>query len=491
MAAVNHAREPLSRTIRVSSTAALAGLLPHYLTFYAVSTPLYTDRIAEWIMARMPSPYSVAILDRLGEWAKPWACTGGLAALGFILFLSRSVASFLPPKWRATAVISIGTGMAAFVAWNISYTSLLGSAAFWIPALAITAFWPFDGRSLPPTVQIGRRNALAAIMGAGVAAVAVENFLRNEALARRANQPVVLFPFQPPLDRQSFGAGLVRPDVTPIAEFYGMSKDTVDPAVDIRAWRLTISVEGLPIRRFTYAELLALPRQRRYVTLRCISNTLKSDLMGTAEWVGISLPQLIDRRMLPPEIVEVAFTGVEGHDDSLKLDYAFGPETLLAFGMNGKTLSRTHGFPIRLLAPRYYGCRNVKWISRINFVSKPYYGTWQRLGYTDEPVIHISSHIDHMRREGQYIEFGGVSFAGSRGIRAVRVRRDKCPWQPAQIEAPLSPYTWTRWTAKLASTPGSLIEANAQDCEGKWQALTEGKPFPNGLAGPTIVVAHL
>jgi DMSO/TMAO reductase YedYZ molybdopterin-dependent catalytic subunit len=482
----------------------MAGLVPHYLAFYVLGTPLYTDRIAEWIMARMPSHYAVAILNQLGEWAKPWACSGGLATLGFVLFLARAAAVFSPPKWRAAVVVLSGSLMAVVLAWSCGYASFFGSAAFWAPALAVTAFWPFEEFLLTGAVPVGdaassRRNALVkasrfglpVVMSAGVIGVAAESFLRDESLARRAKQPVDLFPFQPLLDRRRFAKGLVRGEVTPTPEFYGMSKDTVDPVIDPKTWRLTVSVEGRPIRRYSYAELLALPRQRRYVTLRCISNTLKSDLMGTAEWAGISFSQLMDRRALPPEIVEVALMGVEGHDDSLKIDYVFGPESLLALGMNGKTLSRTHGFPIRLLAPRYYGCRNVKWIGEINFVSKPYYGTWQRLGYTNEPVINIASHIDQMRREGQYIEIGGVSFAGSRGIRAVRVRANNGPWQPATLEPALSPYTWTRWTARLAALPGVVVEANAQDYAGRWQSLTEGNPFPNGLTGPTIVTARV
>jgi DMSO/TMAO reductase YedYZ molybdopterin-dependent catalytic subunit len=483
--------EPIARTIRVSSTAALAGFVPHYLAFYALATPLYTDRIAEWIMARMPSRYAVAILEHLGGWAKPWACTGGLAALGFILFIARLAGSFSPAKWRVAVVILSGLPMAMVLTWSCGYESFLGSAALWAQALAITAFWPFEQQLPTWAVQMGRRNALAALMGAGVVAVAGESFLRNERLARRAKQPVDLFPFEPPPDRQMFGAGLVRKNVTPTAEFYGMSKDTVDPVVDPKSWRLTVSVEGRPIRRYTYAELLALPRQLRYVTLRCISNTLKSDLMGTAEWAGVTFSQLADRRILPPEIVEVVLLGAEGHDDSLKIEYAFGPETLLALGMNGKTLSRTHGFPIRLLAPRYYGCRNVKWIREIDFVSRSHPGTWQRLGYTDEPVVHIVSHIDRMRRDGQYIEFGGVSFAGSSGIRAVRVRADRRPWQPAILEPALSPYTWTRWTARLVAPLGALLEVNAQDGSGRWQALVKGNPFPSGLTGPTVVAARV
>ena len=328
-------------------------------------------------------------------------------------------------------------------------------------------------------------------MSSGVVAVAAESYFRDQALARKATEPSNLFPFLPPLDRQSFGAGLVRSAVTPVAQFYGMSKNTVDPLIDVKTWRLTLKVNGKPIRKYTYGDLLGMQRRQRYVTLRCISNTLKSDLMGTAEWAGVSLLQLIDRSLLPPEIIEAAFIGVEGHDDSLKLDYVFSDECLLALGMNGKTLSRTHGFPIRLLAPRYYGCRNVKWISSIDFVSKPYYGTWQRLGYTKEPVVHTSSHIDHMRRDGAVLELGGVSYAGSRGVKAVRVRANSGLWQPAHMEAPLSPYTWTRWTAQVRAPEGTTVEANAQDGSGSWQELAEGNPFPTGPAGPTIVTARI
>jgi DMSO/TMAO reductase YedYZ molybdopterin-dependent catalytic subunit len=365
------------------------------------------------------------------------------------------------------------------------YRSIPGNLAFWIPALCFAVL--FHRVAEPQRVSLRRR---AFLMTGGVIAVAGESYLREQSLARRARQPVELFPFQPPFDRANFAPGLVRKAVTPVPEFYGMSKDTVDPNIDPQSWRLHITLDGKPLRQFSYAELLTLPKQIRYVTLRCISNTLKSDLMGTADWAGVLLSQLIDRRTLPSAVMEAAFIGVEGHDDSLRLDYAFSGESLLALGMNGKTLSRTHGFPIRLLAPNYYGCRNVKWIREIRFVTQPYYGTWQRLGYTKEPLIHICSHIDRVRRHGPLVEFGGVSFAGTRGVKAVRVRANDGSWQAARLEPALSPYTWTRWAAQLPAAEGSTLEANAQDSSGAWQELADGNPFPTGMSGPTIIVAR-
>ncbi len=480
-------REPISRTIELSSAASLIGLLVHYLAFYALRTPLLTDQISEWMMARTPSRYAVAILSSLGAWAKPCATTGALAALGFCLFFCRLLGVSFSARARIPLTACAGTLVACSLCYSIGYASVWGALLFWVPALSMVAFTP----PVVPRHSPERRQFLVpVIMSAGVAAVAAESFLRESILERRAAQPVELFPFQPPLGYRSFGAGLVRKEITSVAEFYGMSKNTVDPLIDLNTWRLRITLEGKLLRSLRFGELLGLSREYRFVTLRCISNTLKSDLMGTAQWGGVQLSQIIDRRTLPANIVEAAFIGVEGHDDSLKLDYAFGPDALLAIGMNGKTLSRVHGFPVRLLAPSYYGCRNVKWLGEIRFVTKPYYGTWQRLGYTKEPVIHICSHVDHMRRDGRLLEFGGVSFAGTRGIRAVRVRADGGPWQPTRLENALSPYTWTRWVAQLPAPVDARIEVSAQDKTGAWQDPKAENPFPNGPAGPTIVIAR-
>jgi len=260
-----------------------------------------------------------------------------------------------------------------------------------------------------------------------------------------------------------------------------MSKNAVDPVVDPRTWRLKISHDGRILREFSYAELLTLPRIDRYVTLRCISNTLQSDLMGNAAWTGIGLRQLVS---VAPRALEVAFVGVDGHGDSLPVEYAMSDEVMLALGMNGNTLNRTHGFPVRLLAPRYYGFKNIKWIGEIAFVTKPYAGTWPAMGWTKEARIHTASQIDRVLRQGPAMRVGGVSFAGSRGIRAVKVRAGDGEWRPAILERPLSAYAWTRW--RVETPLADRVEARAMDGEGRWQAPEPTEMFPSGVSGPTV-----
>ena len=453
--------------------AVLAGLTVHYLCFYFIGSPLWTETIAERIMAHTPSVYAVPILATLGAWAKPFAMTGALATLGFAV----SAGTLLPP-WPGCLLAAFAVGA------TFHYWSWIGQLSFWIPVGLVLNL---SSVRLPPhaAASPSRRKFLTeSAMLAGVAAVAIESYARNWELARRAVKPIPLWPFSPPQDH--FGNGLVRKAVTPVPEFYGMSKNAVDPVVDPRTWRLKITLDGHVVKQLTYAEMLSLPRIERYITLRCISNTLKSDLMGTAAWSGIRLSQIVDRKTLPAGIVEAAIIGIDGHGDSFTLEYAFSDELLLALGMNGQTLTQTHGFPLRLLAPRYYGFKSVKWIAEIAFVAQPYYGTWPKLGYTKEPVIHTASHFDRVVLEHGTIRAGGVSCAGVRGIRAVRLRADQGPWFDAAIEKPLSPCTCTRWYGSIPAAAAKQVEAQALDGTGRWQETSEGPLFPDGVTGPTI-----
>ncbi len=480
----------LRRSITASSLATLAGLAAHFVYAHAAGAPLLTDGIAEWVMARTPSPQALWLLTHLGGWAKPFAATAGLAALGFAVWLTllprarRPVSSRSELYCAALACVS-----AAALAAVFQYPSLPGVVSFWLPATGAGLL--LTGRRAGE-VQPERRTFLAmagkalssTVMLAGVAGVAIESYLRNAALAKGAGEPVTLFHFEPPEDK--FGEGLVRKPVTPVGEFYTMSKNTVDPALDPEEWRLKVTVDGEVLEEFRYETLLSLPRTDEYVSLRCVSNNLKSNLMGTALWSGVRFGQLVRESSLPDSITEAAVIGADGHGDSLPLAYAFSRAVLLAIGMNGGTLTRLHGFPVRLVAPRYYGFKHVKWIAEIAFRSTPYLGTWPKMGYTKKPVIHTVSFIDEVEATGTSLRMGGIAMSGHGGIRQVRLRVDDGDWVDAELERPLSPFTWTRWKGEIEAATAEFVEARAMDARGAWQAAEEGPLFPDGVKGPTI-----
>src|SRR5690348_18297855 len=56
----------------------------------------------------------------------------------------------------------------------------------------------------------------------------------------------------------------------------------------------------------------------------------------------------------------------------MSLDEALNRDNLLCYEMNGKPLPPEHGFPVRLIAPGWYGVANVKWLTRIEILDHRY-----------------------------------------------------------------------------------------------------------------------
>src|SRR5205823_12856305 len=65
----------------------------------------------------------------------------------------------------------------------------------------------------------------------------------------------------------------------------------------------------------------------------------------------------------------------------LTLAKAMDADTLLATRMNGEILDASHGYPIRLLAPGWYGVASVKWLTRIEVIDRPFQGYYQSKKY--------------------------------------------------------------------------------------------------------------
>ncbi|CAN8269790.1 unnamed protein product [Cochlearia groenlandica] len=68
---------------------------------------------------------------------------------------------------------------------------------------------------------------------------------------------------------------------------------------------------------------------------------------------------------------------------SIPLSQATNPEAdvLLAYEMNGETLNRDHGFPLRVVVPGVIGARSVKWLDSINVIAEECQGFFMQKDY--------------------------------------------------------------------------------------------------------------
>jgi DMSO/TMAO reductase YedYZ molybdopterin-dependent catalytic subunit len=66
--------------------------------------------------------------------------------------------------------------------------------------------------------------------------------------------------------------------------------------------------------------------------------------------------------------LEATLDGSGRYYESIDLVDAFHPQTILAYGMNGKDLSVGHGAPLRLRVERQLGYKQAKYLMRIEVV---------------------------------------------------------------------------------------------------------------------------
>jgi DMSO/TMAO reductase YedYZ molybdopterin-dependent catalytic subunit len=169
---------------------------------------------------------------------------------------------------------------------------------------------------------------------------------------------------------------------------------------------------------------------------------------------------------------------------------ALDPATVVAYGMNGNSLPRAHGFPARIIAPGIYGMKNVKWLERIEVVDYDYEGYWQRSdGWDNIAEIKTASRIDvpaELTALGPGGVVAGLAWAGNRGIRRVEVSFDGgASWVPATLRRQLARAAWRQW--RLPAPAGvqgrRTLKVRAVDGRGDLQTATEAPPHPSGASG--------
>ncbi len=294
-------------------------------------------------------------------------------------------------------------------------------------------------------------------------------------------------------------APFLSAEVTSNNQYYVVSKNLFsDPTVDSTGWHLTVDGDVDHPFTLSYDQLLALPMQKQYESMMCISNEVGGEYMSSALWEGVRLKDLLERAGVKPGAVKIVFYATDDYSDSIHLDKALEPTTLLAVRMNGATLPQNHGFPVRMLVPGIYGMKHCKWLTHIQVVTQDYQGYWQTRGWSDPAPIRMTARIDTPLigstvsvNKTTYI--GGVAFSGNKGISEVDISLDGGDsWQIATLKRPLSNLTWVLWEYpwQPTSSGSKTLIARAVDMEGNVQDPQVEPPAPDGSSGyHTITVS--
>jgi DMSO/TMAO reductase YedYZ molybdopterin-dependent catalytic subunit len=112
-------------------------------------------------------------------------------------------------------------------------------------------------------------------------------------------------------------------------------------------------------------------------------------------WRGVKLSLLLDEAGVQRGATHLRIWSFDGvYTESLTLDQARRDDVLVAHEMQGGSVSREHGGPVRLYVAPMYGYKSLKWLERIEVVDKLDPGYWEERGYDVDAWIGRSNGRD-------------------------------------------------------------------------------------------------
>jgi DMSO/TMAO reductase YedYZ molybdopterin-dependent catalytic subunit len=272
--------------------------------------------------------------------------------------------------------------------------------------------------------------------------------------------------------------------VSTFEEFYNVDIAEFDPDLSPEDWSLTITGEVGDDVTVTFDELTDMPTERRFVTLRCVGENLNGKKLDNAVWTGTPIKPLL--READPD-GECGCAMLRAEDDYfVQFPIEALEDGFLAWGMNGQSLPRSHGHPVRVLIPGHWGETNVKWLDEIELLDEEMDGYWERRGWHGTgPVNTVAKLWSDTLLDNGNIEVAGHAYAGTRGVERVEVSTDGGEtWQDAELSEPLpGDDVWRQWRHEFEADGSHDVVVRAVDGEGNLQPEDRSESFPSGATG--------
>jgi DMSO/TMAO reductase YedYZ molybdopterin-dependent catalytic subunit len=326
--------------------------------------------------------------------------------------------------------------------------------------------------------------------------------------------------------------------LTPADNFFVVTHYGI-PVIEEADWQLDVTGLVANPQSLSLADVKARPRREVTFTLECSGNTGLPFFIGgigNARWAGAQLAPVLRQARVLDQATEVVFWGhdrgevtirdnsgvlrggrtgtvvpdgeggldltiTEHFARSMSLEDALNPDNLLCYEMNGVPLLPEHGFPVRLIAPGWYGVANVKWLTRIEVIDHPFRGRFMARDYVtfreemrgDETVWTFTM-VTHdrlksapakvTRRGRRYAIFGA---AWGAPIARVEVSIDNGPWMAATLDRQPSrrkrsrEFAWTFWRLHWGTPSAGLhtVTSRAIDVDGNVQPSQEDPSIAN------------
>jgi DMSO/TMAO reductase YedYZ molybdopterin-dependent catalytic subunit len=155
------------------------------------------------------------------------------------------------------------------------------------------------------------------------------------------------------------------------------------PRIDPRLWRLR--VDGLVTKalEYTYDQLNTRPQNNLVRSFHCVTRWSVKDVA----WEGLLIRDLLAPAGVSPDATWLMFHCADGYTAPVPLEDALKEDSILAFKLNGRTLSAEQGFPARPFIPGLYAWKSAKWVNRMELLADYSDGYWEMYGYHERAGV--------------------------------------------------------------------------------------------------------
>ncbi len=299
--------------------------------------------------------------------------------------------------------------------------------------------------------------------------------------------------------------------VTPNRLFF-VRNNSMSIDVDVADWRLSVQGDAVSDpREFSYQDLRTMPSRTIFSYLECAGNQRAmfdlvkgqaakgtqwmTGAVGNGVWTGVPLRDILELAGVTANAVSVLLIGLDSNSPeggwrrALPIEKAMDPDTLLAYTLNGETLPRDHGYPLRALVPGWVGSASVKWLSQVIVSAEQF---WTRNNTTSYVLIG-----DAYAPEGEALgkvvttqviksalalpwpaalptgrrRLHGYAHSPFGTIAQVEWSSDSGKtWQPARVLAPQVQFSWARFEIAWEAPAGAhTLMTRATDTAGNTQ----------------------
>ena len=185
---------------------------------------------------------------------------------------------------------------------------------------------------------------------------------------------------------------------------------------------------------------------------------------------GGDMPKILD----PKKALVERSVPLKAHKDSF-----------VAWEVNGVDIPNSHGGPLRMITPGYFGINNVKNIEKLSFTEKESQVKYMKSSYRISPIGKKGSQYPSCwempvkswivspltKAKSGNLVVSGVAFGGTRSVSGVKVSIDGGKsWKKAKFTGPdMGKYAWRRFVLETKVKPGNYKIVSKASAGGKSQ----------------------